>query len=188
MLNPKYTDEDVRRSETLYLCALKFLRQYQGDFQFLAEAKNHLEYYHDLPVPTARGVLNCMRVNPEGAMMLPQTGDGRYHDGIRHSGSNLFIPNGHLRRPAHIDLKSTWHVQYVLSTWPTAQVFHVLRPELSYIRWYPHQDRFGYNIEVWCGYPIGWSYNSTYIMTNDKRDRRICKGCDRRMQAYAQEG
>jgi len=184
-LNAKYTDEDVRRSEHLYLTALRFLRQYQGEFSFLVSAKNHLDQHGDLPVPTARGVLNAMRANPEGAMMLPQTPTGRYEDDVGHADSNVFIETNHVRRPAYVDMKTNWKVQYALSTWPTAEVFHVIRPELSTLRWYPHTEQFQYHIELWCSYPMGWGPGSRYVLTNDRRDRRICKGCNRRMQAYA---
>ena len=184
LLDARYTDRDVRESEHLYLLAVRFLKAYRGDFEFLVRARNHLDDTGALPIATARGVLNCMRSDPMGAMLLPQTPTGRYPDDVPHSGPQP-QNNGHKRRPSHIDLKSTWHVMYVLSTWPTAQVYHVLRPELSHIRWYPHQSQFGYDIQLWCGYPFGWSYSSKYIMTNDQRGRRICRGCERRMQAYA---
>jgi hypothetical protein len=191
LLDARYTDRDVRESENLYLLAVRFLKAYRGDFEFLVRARNHLDDTGALPIATARGVLNCMRSDPMAAMLLPQTPTGRYLDDVPHSGSGddfyhrRQAANGHKRRPAHIDLPSKWHVMYVLSTWPTAQVYHVLRPELSHIRWYPHQSQFGYDIQLWCGYPFGWSYSSKYIMTNDQRGRRICRGCERRMQAYA---
>jgi len=186
-LNAKYTDEDVRRSEQLYLTAIEFLKLYQGDWDFLVKAKNHLTRHGELPVPAARAVLNAMRSNPEGSMMLPATPTGRLEGDNPHAVDLDYyhrrqLANGHMTRPAHIDLPSKWHVQYALSTWPTAQVFHVLRPELSHIRWYPHTGKFGYDICLWCQYPLGWSWNSRYILTNDQQGRRICKGCDRKMQ------
>jgi hypothetical protein len=184
-LNGKYTDEDVRSSESLYQTAVDFLKAYLGDWDFLVRAKNHLAHHGELPVPTARAVLNSMRSNPEGAMLLPQTPTGRYEGDMRHREER---PRDRFKRPSHIDLPSVWHVKYVLSTWPTAQVYHVLRPEFSHIRWYPHTLQFGYEIVVVCGYPLGWSYNSTYIMTNDQMGRRICKGCKRRLEEEDEGG
>jgi hypothetical protein len=118
-------------------------------------------------------------------MRLPTTPTGRYpsptprrsFEEIVHEAANVPV------RPAYVTMKATWNAIYVLSTHPAAQVYHVMRPELSKVRWYGHQGQMAFDITVWCHYPLGWSHYSTYMITNDTKGRRICKGCHRAMEA-----
>ena len=67
----KYTDRDLREDVALHDRAEEYARNYTGEFQFLIDAKMSLERDGGLPTPVARGVLNCMRVDPRVAGTLP---------------------------------------------------------------------------------------------------------------------
>jgi hypothetical protein len=195
LLNARYTDQDVRESPDLREVALMYLKRYQGDFIFLVRAKNYLEEHDDLPVATIRGVLNCMRADPTAAMLLPQTGSGRYEDerppGPAMFGTPWYDEVGRREpqrtRPAVVKLKTTWHVEYALSTHATAQVYHILRLERSYMEWLPHVRAMAYHLEVWCGYPLGWSLGSRYKLSNSTEGRRVCKLCHKKMLSRSQQ-
>lgn len=64
MTNPdwKYTDRDVREGGAeLVDLALGYLTRYQGEFDYLLDAKARIRDGRSLTVPQVRGVLNCMR-------------------------------------------------------------------------------------------------------------------------------
>jgi len=182
VLNAKYTDEDVRRSQELTDIALRYLEGYQGDFAFLVRAKNYLEARGTLPAATVRGILNCMRSDPYAAMLLPSTPDGRsVSDRPATTRRHLTaVP----QRPAYVVVNTTWKMQYLLSTHKIAEVYHVLRIEYCQLRWYTHARAFAPKLYVWCSKDFTYSREGAYILTNDTQGRRICKGCHNNLEFY----
>lgn len=64
MIARRFFDSDVRSDPELVIQATDYALAYAGDFEFLVMA-NELAQVGPLPVPVARAVLNCMRVDPQ---------------------------------------------------------------------------------------------------------------------------
>lgn len=134
----KYTDRDVREQPELAAEAIRYVRWYQGDFDFLVDAKRYEAANGFLPIGTARGVLNCMRVDARYAMVsdpLP---------------APLPVPEQRKRaRPLRVvedtrepfDLKTYWNARLLFSGQKGAVVVHALRYQDLAIRYYPEAHR-----------------------------------------------
>lgn len=70
--NFKYTDRQVREDPELMAFAIGYAQDYEGDFDFLLEAKSYALANDSLPVGVARGVLNCARHDLRVAADLPE--------------------------------------------------------------------------------------------------------------------
>lgn len=68
----KYTDRDVRENPNFIDMAEEYLKQYQGEFEFLIDCKMRLAQGTELSTGMIRGVLNCMRVDPRVKSQLPE--------------------------------------------------------------------------------------------------------------------
>jgi len=171
------TDRMVRERHSLKRCAEEFLRSYGGDFEFLTGAKSFLEIRGPLPVAMTRGVLNCMRSDPQGQHMLK---------GFREE----LPPRPRLevverRRPAWINLPSEWHYDFVYSTAKTAQVVHYLDRKRSAVRWYPHTGQFELRLFSHCKPLYKRLYHEagepSYLFASHVIEgRRMCPLCMRR--------
>lgn len=71
---PKYSDADVMKYRQLQRAAMSYLAQYGGTFEFLVKAKLSLIQESGLTVPVLRGVVNCMRREPDWMEGLPRPG------------------------------------------------------------------------------------------------------------------
>jgi hypothetical protein len=60
----KFVDADLRLEPQLIAVAISYAEQYKGEFGFLLDARQVVMETGSLPLPVARGVLNCMRVDP----------------------------------------------------------------------------------------------------------------------------
>lgn len=67
----RYTDQDVRENDQLREMAVKYLREYGGEFDPLVEAKHALDGGFELTTPMLRKVLNCMRHDFKVASKMP---------------------------------------------------------------------------------------------------------------------
>lgn len=72
MNNFKYTDRQVREDPELLAFAVGYAKDYEGDFDFLLEAKSYALFNDSLPIGVARGVLNCARHDLRVAATLPE--------------------------------------------------------------------------------------------------------------------
>lgn len=68
----KYQDADVRSKPSLMAMAVTYAQQYRGNFEFMQAASAAANATGTLPVGVARGVLNCMRADPEVADQMPE--------------------------------------------------------------------------------------------------------------------
>jgi hypothetical protein len=162
----RFTDRDVREDPDLASVAYEFVYNYGGDFDFLVQARNYAQQHGRLSVTQARGVLNCMRSDYEGLHMLARRSN------------NLPRPLRIVekQRPAYIDLPSTWHYDYYMSTYVTAQVVHILDRQRSCVRWYPHVSEF--KLMLYTCKPV---YYPHYVMLHEvPTDRRLCRTCVKR--------
>ena len=166
----KYTDRDVRELPYLTQIAYTYLDAYQGDFEFLLDAKR-IHYQGVLATATIRGVLNCMRADPRWAGYLP----------IAPScvSPGLVTPRlrtVNLQRPARIKLNARFKMPYLMSTWPTAQVVHMLNRDRTELWWYPHVLEYRWVPAAYCG-GLRWRTNYLMMLHDIPADRRLCLRC-----------
>lgn len=68
----RYRDADVRAKPSLMAMAVSYAQAYRGDFDFMQAASAAANATGTLPIAVARGVLNCMRADPEIADRMPE--------------------------------------------------------------------------------------------------------------------
>lgn len=139
----KYTDRDVRERPELVAEAIRYLRWYQGEFEFLVDAKRYLEANGTLPIATSRGVLNCIRQDARYAMVadpIPEP-DPRL---ARYAGFNtpkrvhpLRVVEDEEERREPFNLKTYWNARLLYSSHKGAEVVHALRYRGLVLRYYP---------------------------------------------------
>jgi hypothetical protein len=170
----KFTDQDVRRDPTLHDIAIEFLKLYRGDFDFLRGAQQDLAEGHPLAPGVIRGILNCMRADPDGSRLLPKSPTGRFA-AVDYSylqrRRQPKLRKVQLYRPAWIDVEATFKVSYYMSTAKTAYVAHLLDRERSIVRWYPHSGKLEVKARPVC------SSNVKGVMCAHNDNRKICRQC-----------
>lgn len=170
----RFTDRQVRGSSLLQQAAEEFLHLYKGDFEFLRNAKIYLDGAGYLPTAMARGVLNCMRTDPQGQELLRAIGEV-FHlapEPVR-EGRVIRLP-----RPPYIDLPCVWRYDYIMSLHKLASVVHILDKERSTIRYYPYTGEFRPRIQV-CKYL--YSLDKYRMIDHIPSDRALCRQCERRI-------
>lgn len=160
----KYTDADVRRDPELLAAAVRYARDYHGDFQTMVDARGLVVATGTLPVAVARTVLNCARadagahlrgdvppVPSRGAVVPIGAAPSRRRapappDPNAHRwpmlGEELSAAHGwhHLRRlweEGHVFTRGTLHVVYFRSAAKPIEkrVAHKIRPGRTSIEW-----------------------------------------------------
>lgn len=166
----RYVDLDLRVDPTLIGHAIEYARQYIGEWDVMIAARELALGTGTLPLPIARLVLNCARMDPRWCATLPEPKSrtfvgafpvqpGADEDDedpddapMARRGSegperptlrvvgDRIIPPP--RRP--FDLKVTWRKRYGYAPgWgkrPQHKVWHVLDTDRSYIRYYPEAE------------------------------------------------
>lgn len=69
----KYTDRDLRRQPGLVAVAVEYAQRYVGTFEFMQGARDVVYDTGTLPLPLARGVLNCMRADPDADIVFSRS-------------------------------------------------------------------------------------------------------------------
>jgi hypothetical protein len=156
----KYTDTDVRSNPDLVGQAYEFLQSYQGEFEFLRDAKHDLEDQGMLPTGIVRGVLNCMRTQPVVFQRLSQP--------IR----PVSIIHPERVRRGQVPLKTVWHKRYFSSLWPRAYKAHLLDHTRSSLIWLPYINEIHCHPYILCSARLRMG-----VMTNDTMDREVCTRC-----------
>lgn len=174
----RYTDRDVREHPELVSVARNFLFGYGGDFEFLRNARDALQGGGALSVGVIRGVLNCMRTDPLVSGYLPVPPSGAPLT-LLHPWQPIdprpvsVIP----ARPPRVRIQATFKKQFLISTHPTAQTFHLLDTEHCQLWWLPYVEEYQARLFVLCKRSI---YPPNILMTNEiPEGRRICVGCYR---------
>lgn len=178
-LDRKFTDIDVRKEPGLRELAKEFARHYQGDYPYLVQARQMVHQHGKLTTPLTRGILNCMRNDPDGTTWIqdfyskaPMEAD------VETVGLDLRAVE--LERPAWVDMKATWKMGYVLSSHKLGKVAHLLRSEKSRVRWFPHTGDLELQPAVWCSKHVA----ANNFLSADEQGRPLCKNCDRNQKAY----
>lgn len=135
----RYTDRDVREHSELIDAAMNWLREYQGDFEFLRDARVALLRANSLPIGVVRGVLNCMWGDARAFHLLPITPTHRVD-----RPQTFPRPRSHLRvvePPFKFAVRGkvhgdVWYSTHVQAKW-AHQIDHA-RSEFVYWR-HPHQ-------------------------------------------------
>jgi hypothetical protein len=176
----KYTDRDVRENAALRSIAIDYLTGYGGDFDFLLQARQYLLVQGTLPTGMARGVLNCMRIDPKWAGTLPapmarallsQTLQSLIQP---ESTRRLYVVNPN--RPRRIELKTTFNKPYVMSPWKTAYLVHLLDQRDSRLWYHPHTGTYECLLQGWCNISYGQRRN-LIMVDHIPEGRRECNRC-----------
>lgn len=77
----KFIDRDILADPGLITTATIYAVNYHGEFEFMLAAKAAAQSSGTLPLPVARGVLNCMRADPTAMHHLPDLPDWGPGDG-----------------------------------------------------------------------------------------------------------
>lgn len=172
----RYTDRDVRENPELMEAALQFVSGYGGDFEFLVAARQSAAEAGSLPVPFARGVLNCMRTDISGISLLRVT---NARIALREPEQEIepFSPHVRQHQPRYpVDLKVRWRLPYIMSTHPKAELVHILSSERSSIRYWPARDEYQWMPKAYCSHHF-W-YTTKYLLTREvPGGRRLCARC-----------
>jgi hypothetical protein len=197
----KYTERQVRQDDRLVPAALDYVNNYTGDYEFILMARELLRSEGKLSVNTVKGILNCMRGDPEGYRLLPKDGEGRLalerhpepqevtRDMFRSKGRRLHVVEAPKEKPrrAYIDdLRQTFHGEYLLSMHRTAQVAHYLDHQKSNLWYITDAFRLSYPRDVkpgdWYFQPVaycGSKTSDTHRIAKTPWGRRMCPTCVR---------
>lgn len=180
----KYTDRDVREQPELVAEAVRYLRWYQGEFDFLLDAKRFEAANGYISIATARGVLNCMRHDLRylsiETLTPPHSHSPRYAEHPAGDGSEPYkrkrrlrlVDDEDLRYP--FDLKTYWNARIMYSTHKTAVTAHVLKPNIA-LRYFPATGEIHFPImRALCSTSY---YRTTALSRAVPEGRRFCRRC-----------
>lgn len=175
----KFTDRDVRERPELVAEAIRYLRWYQGEFEFLVDAKRYEFMNGNLPLATARGVLNCMRVDVRYALVadgLPEPAP--YSVPEERPKRKLRAVKDDTRWPFY--LKTYWNARYYYSTHKSAQVVHVIRPDAQ-LKYYPEAQDVERRYWPWADLrsfcSASLSHNTVRLSRVMPEGKRFCHRC-----------
>lgn len=186
----RYTDADLQHRPYLVGLAERYLAEYTGAFEFLIAAQALLESRGSLPPGVARGVLNCMRVDPNAYQLVPELADNppierpsawrpRRLRAVREDEApeRKWVLSGMAFR-----IKPKFKYGYARN----GSVLHVLRG--AEIRWYPESLPVGFARDP--EPKVGWICSSSYsnwcsvpgllVEVPDDEDV-LCRTCLRRL-------
>lgn len=179
----KFTDRDVRERPELVAEAIRYLRWYHGDFEFLVDAKRYEEANGHLPTPTSRAVLNCMRMDARYALVIGDVPEPSWYEPTPPPAPvprrlRVVTEREKIRYP--FDLRVTWKRRFGVSPGTgyasRARVWHHLDVERSTIRYYPAVGEYQPRLRWLCG------QRSTYVLDDDAPQDPLldeCRGCAR---------
>lgn len=175
----KYTDRDVRERPELVAEAIRYLRWYQGEFEFLVDAKRYEVANGSLPLATARGVLNCLRQDARYAMVAdPIPEPATYTRRLR-----VVVDQEERREP--FDLKTYWNARLMWSAHKGAVVVHAMKPGVN-LRYFPmaHREK----IDVYGGIrslcSTGFPRTLLRLGRAMPEDKRFCHRCTNLIEEF----
>jgi hypothetical protein len=163
----KFDDQDVREQPHLVGAAYAFLREYEGEFRFLCDAKAGLLENGYLATPVVRGVLNCMRAQ---ALATPPPRDPAAPERPK---PVLFAVQ--IQRPAWVRLRTRWKRRFVMLTGRGAWLVHILDDRATELRWYPHTGEYQWFPIAVCGQIL--NTRSAKMVHGVPTGRLICRRC-----------
>ena len=107
-MDRKYTDADVRGDMELRVLAVKYLRQYHGNFEFLVSCKQALLDGQALKEGTIRGILNCMLADPN-VINMPEPAKSMFDAG---EAGRFIIVTGPAPVEYKLEMKKTVETRY----------------------------------------------------------------------------
>jgi len=169
----KYTDRDVRERPELVAEAVRYLRWYQGEFEFLVDAKRYEVANGSLSVATARGVLNCIRQDTRYAMVS----DPIPEPSVSHPRRLRVVVDQEKRREP-FDLKTYWNARLMWSAHKGAVVVHAMRPDAS-LRYFPmaHDEKISIYVGIRSLCSTGFPRNLTRLGRIMPEGKRFCHRC-----------
>lgn len=200
----RYVDLDLRIDPTLTGIAVRYAREYIGDWEVMIAARDLALATGGLPIPVARMVLNVARCDARWSESLPSpqrhsfTGAFPAPDGAESpedTDDDVPVAPRATERPRRrlrvvedkpryrlpYDLNTTWKRRYGISGRKVGvqkRVWHLLDPERSRIRYFPHPeavDRYHTTIYWVCGS----SSIVPLLLADPPDDLPMCKSCQR---------
>lgn len=199
----RFTDRDVKEHPNLLGRAVEYVRDYHGEFDFLVTARELERVTGTLPIAVARGVLNCMRVDPRVAGSLPtpqhpsmQSSDlgvsfreamGQVGDAAQAVNEVLARPRLKLvppPRPYQVRLRSTIKAPLMWSSYndPTnlPTKVHDIDHHRSYCVLKTETGELLLHAQARCGY-LAIDGKATIGWLEDAEGRVMCKSCERQV-------
>lgn len=147
----KFTDLDIYHHPYLEQIARDYALAYVGGFDFMRNARAMAESVGELTRGVARGVLNCMRLDPLVAGSLPEPWKVAPVVQTRPPLRAVPSPPRPPPRPRFIKLTSSLHWPWIYSVHPHAHRAHIATPATSVLKWDTFQEIMVWNITLWCG-------------------------------------
>jgi len=203
----KFIDRDLLADPGLVTTATIYAVNYTGTFEFMLAAKEAAQATGTLSLPVARGVLNCMRVDPTASRHLPDLPEWGADDGAV---ANVTPIRGHrpyrdsyrtddryvretraIRPLRYLDVPAVPQFEWAASAHKQAYVYH--KVELFWMRW--ELIAWDENVpdtiirkptleaKFLCGQSPGW--NTTYLAFKTEAEaleagyRQRCASCHR---------
>lgn len=195
-MDRKYTDTDVRKDPTLAPIALRYLSEYNGDFEPLVSARALMMAGGRLRNVMIRTVLNCMRHDPSVVNLPvpvwktfdasrprrdpvpPATDPDEDWSGLDEE--EEFVPPPSTYKPVQLPLK--WKVQFGVSNSVQAKLIHILDQDRSSLTWYPLGTTGWPNKEyIW---RVLWACKPTYQAITNPYNRIFLFNGDQVEQAF----
>lgn len=173
----RYTDRDVRENPSLVGMVTDYLERYQGEFQFLLDAKIRSAAGRPLGVAMVRGVLNCMRNDARLLFELPAP---QFPVPIR--SARLHIVHDEPEepyRPPRVDVRVIVRADYWYTTNRMARWFHLIDHERSRGIWWRYPNEIRWEIRALCGKELRATREShlTSDYANLPRHQHLCSTC-----------
>jgi hypothetical protein len=128
----RYVDQDLREDPELQRRAESYALHYKGDFDFLTRAQGAMQIHGNLPIGVARGVLNCMRIDPAHAPTLPPPTRGPSERTYEpYSKRRLHVVEPQPKIVWSFKAIKNWKMPYFISMHHTAQTVHSVDKEFS---------------------------------------------------------
>lgn len=180
----KFTDRDVRERPELVAEAVRYLRWYQGEFEFLVDAKRYEAANGNLPLPTARGVLNCMRQDTRYGMVVPDLPEPSQltmadADALFTKKRRLRVVAEEEKRRYPFALKTYWNARLYYSGHKGAVVVHALRLDAEL--WFYPNYHSGHPIQLHSGMrglcSQNFSKHTERLAREMPEGKRFCHRC-----------
>lgn len=189
MIDYIFTDKDVQDNPALQGVVKEYLQCYRGNVSFLVNAKEFLQVQGNLPATTILHVLRCIAMKPDWAdrirctmvMPIPQF---KENPPAPFRGPR-YVP------PPRILLKATFNMPYLVSTWKTAYLCHLLNNSLCHLYYYPATKEYVPVFDTWCKLGFGRREHLTLVSEVPQgrlECRRLeCRRCRKALDKYVEE-
>jgi hypothetical protein len=189
----RYTDHDLRERPELVALAVRYARDYRGDWDLMRAAALQVLDSGTLTLAVARTVLNCARADPRAYQLFTEVGEQQR---ATEPAPAVVIPiDRHGRRtskvqvvnrPAWVDLRATFKGGWLVwSDHRSARFAHQVHPTRSTLRYRPETGQYVPRLATWCGSMPSSNHRHTGRVAPDHL--QPCRPCRERQQEEVPE-